>query len=78
MKTKKFRFTSPRIIGLINDEERKDVSNFVNDLLGKNKKSDYIESGYFGVKSPYNVDDELWFDIYRVIGVAKVKKVKVK
>lgn len=66
-----------RIEGILNDEERKYVKQFVKDLL-KDKKIDDITSGYFGVKRADKFDNEVWFDVFRVIGIVRVKVEKEK
>jgi hypothetical protein len=61
-----------KVEGTINDEEQVEIENDIKYLL-ENKKSERCESGYFGIRQAEKIGDELWFDIYRVVGIARVK-----
>lgn len=55
---------------LLNDEEEKEIKEFINNLLEDKElnEGDFIESGGFGVRVSDILNDVVIFDIYRIIG----------
>jgi hypothetical protein len=68
--------TSMKFNIALNDEERKDIKDFIDELLKskKLKEGDFIESGYLGVKVSDILKKEIIFDVYRIINVVEVRR----
>lgn len=62
----------------LNDDEEKDVNNWVNDMIQQNDQvDDFVSSGGLHVKlevKPENKGDKYLFSIYRQIGEVEVVK----
>lgn len=67
-----------QIKGFFNDEEKKEIKEFVENLLEDKslRAGDFVESGLLGVKFDYEDKDGIYCDIYRTVGLITIKKEK--
>lgn len=58
----------------LNDEEIKDVKDFIKQLQ-KDKKTEYVETGGFGVRVERFKDCDI-FEVYRIVGTVTISTKK--